>query len=115
MSNPILIMDKIENAKIALQKGNDNLKTLGVKKANAEREYKIALSQELLRLRLDKQPVAIIQDLAKGNEEISKLRLERDIAECNYSVCLEGLRNTRLEIECLRSFLTFERVELKNS
>lgn len=115
MSNPILIMNKIESAKIALQKGNDELKTIGVKKANAERIYKIALRQELLKLRLDKQPVAIIQDLAKGEDAISQLRLERDLMENSYTVCLEAMRNTRQEIEVLRSFLVWERTELKNT
>ena len=115
MSNPILLMNKLEQAIQALQRGNTQLQTLGVKKSDAERNYKVALRKELLTLRLDKQPVSIIQDLAKGNEEISRLRLERDLAENSYTVCLEAMRNTRLEIETLRSFLTFERMELKNS
>lgn len=113
--NPKEIMDKIELAKIALQKGNDGLKTLGIKKADAEKKYRVELRKELLKLRLEKYPVAIIQDLAKGNEKISQLRLERDLAENSYTVCQEAMRNTRLELETLRSLLTWQRVELKNS
>lgn len=113
--NPQEIIQKIEYAKLALTKGNDQLKTLGVKKADAEKNYKIELRKELLRLRLEKQPVAIIQDLAKGEERISQLRLERDLAENSYNVCQEAMRNTRLEIELLRSLLTWQRVELGNS
>ena len=115
MSNPQQIMDKLSQALLALQSGNTQLQTLGVKKSNAERKYKIALRQELLKLRMDKHPVSIIQDLAKGNELISKLRLERDLAENAYTVCMEAMRNTRLEIETLRSFLTYTRIELKNT
>lgn len=113
--NPIELIEKLNQALLALQRGNTQLQTLGVKKADAERKYKISLRQELLKLRLEKHPVSIIQDLAKGNEEISKLRLERDLAENAYTTCQEAMRNIRLEIETLRSFLTYQRVELKNT
>jgi hypothetical protein len=113
--NPQEIMEKIELAKLALAKGNIQLKTLGVKKVNKERAYRIELKKELLKLRVDKCPVAIIQDIAKGNDRISYLRLERDLAENSYTVCQEAMRNTRLELETLRSLLTWQRVELKNS
>lgn len=113
--NPQEIMQKIEYAKLALTKGNDELKTLGVKKANAERTYRMEKRKELLKLRLEKCPVAIIQDIAKGDERISYLGLQRDLAENSYNVCQEAIRNTRLEIEILRSLLTWQRVELGNS
>ncbi|MBE6067973.1 MAG: hypothetical protein E7211_09820 [Clostridium lundense] len=113
---PQEIMNKIQACQQALTVGNMELKTLGVKKANAERKYRIELRKEILRLRqLEKQPATLINDLAKGKEEIAQLRLERDIGETNYSVCLEAMRNLRLELEAYRSFLTWERVELKNT
>ncbi|WP_061317538.1 hypothetical protein [Clostridium botulinum] len=113
---PVEIMKKIGVCQQALTRGNTELKTLGVKKARAEHDYKVALRKEILRLRqLEKQPATLINDLAKGKEEIAKLRLNRDIAETNYSVCIEAMRNLRLELEAYRSFLTWERVELKNT
>jgi len=110
------IINKIQACQQALTAGNMELKTLGVKKANAERAYRVNLAKEIFRLRqIDKQPATLINDLAKGKEEISTLRLERDISETNYNVCLEAMRNLRLELEAYRSFLTWERVELKNT
>jgi len=110
------IMKNIEHCKIALQKGNDELKTLGVKKGKAEMEYRIALRKKLLYLRqVDKLPVAIISDIAKGDEEISRLRFTRDISEMNFQVCIEAMRNLRLELEAYRSFLTYARAEYFNS
>lgn len=109
------IMNKIQECQTALTKGNMELKTLGVKKAEAERNYRVALGKRLYILRTDKYPVAIIQDVAKSLPEISDLRLKRDIAEVSYNVCLEAMRNLRLELEAYRSFLTWERVELKNT
>ena len=69
----------------------------------------------LLKLRLDKIPSNIIQDVAKGDDRISQLRLDRGLAENNYTTCQEALRNKRIELEALRSLLTWERTELKNS
>lgn len=114
--SPVEIINKIQACQQALTAGNMELKTLGVKKANAERKYRVELRKEILRLRqLEKQAATLINDLAKGKEDIAQLRLERDIAETNYSVCLEAMRNLRLELEAYRSFLTWERVELKNT
>lgn len=109
-------MNRIQACQQALTAGNTELKTLGIKKANAERIYRTELRKEILILRqVDKQPATLINDLAKGKEEIAKFRFERDIAETNYNVCIESMRNLRLELESYRSFLTWERVELKNT
>ena len=49
--------------------------------ARAEAAYRVELAKEILVLRGDGQPVTIIGDLARGNERISTLKLERDIAK----------------------------------
>ena len=113
--NPTEIIKKLENAMLALQHGNTELKTLGVNKAKAERDYKIALNKKILRLKAEKLPATLIQDLSRGDESVAELRLQRDIAESSYFVCLDALNNLRLEIEVLRSILTWMRNELKNS
>lgn len=56
-----------------------------------------------------------LDEAAKGDEKVARLRLERDIAKDSYYVCLNAIDNLRLEIECIRSRITWERVELKNS
>lgn len=71
--------------------------------------------QEILKLRAEGNPVTIIQDLVKGNEEVAELRLKRDVAEASYFTGIEAMNNLRLEIEIIRSKLTWLRVEFKNS
>lgn len=112
---PGQIINKIQLCQQALTTGNGELKSLGVKKAEAKRNYSIAKAKKIMMLKLEKYPVTLIQDLVKGDEEIAKLRFERDIAEINFSVCYEAMKNLRLELEAYRSFLTWERVELKNT
>ena len=51
----------------------------------------------------------------KAKKEIATLRYKRDIAASNYFTCISAIDNKRLEIEVLRSKLTWLRVELKNN
>lgn len=91
------------------------MKTLGLEKAKTERDYRVREAQEILKLKADGFKVTIIQEVAKGNEEVADLRLKRDIAESAYYTALQAMENLRLEIEILRSKLTWLRAEFKNS
>lgn len=51
-----------------------------------EYNYRTALSKRLLERRAEGQPVTHLADIVKGEEDIAKLRFERDIAE--------GLKNS---------------------
>ncbi|CAI3209866.1 hypothetical protein [Clostridium neonatale] len=113
--NPQDLMDRLEKCIAALGRGNTQMKTLGLEKAKTERDYKVKQAQEILKLKADKYPATLIMELVKGNEEVAELRLQRDIAESSYFVGLEAMNNLRLEIEIIRSKLTWLRNELKNS
>jgi hypothetical protein len=109
------IIQKIEIAQIALTKGNAEIKTLGIKKAEAKRNYGVALNKKILELKAEKYPATLIQDMARGDERVAELRLLKDIAESSYFTAINAEDNLRLEIETLRSMLTWLRVELKNT
>lgn len=113
--NPQQIIEQMEMTRQALTRGNTNLKTLSIVKAEAERNYRVAVRKEILTLRLEKVPTTIINDLVRGHKEVAELRLKRDIAESDYYTCISAIENLRLDIEVLRSKLTWLRVELKNS
>lgn len=112
---PVDIMNNLDICIRALGQGNTELKTLGIKKAEAERKYRIALNKEILRLKVDKYPATLIQELARGNKEVADLRLNRDIAESSYYTAISAMDNLKIEIEVLRSKLTWLRAEFKNS
>lgn len=113
--NPADIIDKLNTCVLALQNGNNQLKTLAIKKAQTERDYKVKQAQEILKLKAEGYPATLIKDLVKGNEEVAKLRLERDIAESSYFTCIGAIDNLKIEIETLRSQLTWLRAEYSNS
>lgn len=112
---PQELMNRLDQCIAALGRGNTVLKTLGLQKAQTEKDYKVRQAQEILKLRAEGNPVTIIQDLVKGNEEVAELRLKRDVAEASYFTGIEAMNNLRLEIEIIRSKLTWLRTEFKNS
>lgn len=113
--NPQQIINKMNQCLMAMQKGNIEYKSLGLKKASAEEKYRVALQKEMARLKLEGYRVTIIPDMARGNEEVAHLRLERDIADVNYTVCRDSLRYNEKELDILRSQLAWLKVEFKNS
>ncbi len=113
--NPEELFERLEQCIAALGRGNIELKKLSLKKNDTQNKYMIALRKEMLKLQLEGYKATLINDLARGEETVAKLRLERDIAKDSYFVCLNAIENIRLEIECIRSRITWERVELKNS
>lgn len=112
---PAQIMNKLNDCVLALEKGNIELKTLGVKKAKTKMDYSIALRKEILRLKLEKYPVTLVGDLSRGQEQVAKLRLDKDIAESSYYTAISAIENLRIEIEILRSKLRWFREEYHHS
>ena len=80
------------------------LKQDGIKLAETERDYKICLRQEALKLRAEKgMPVTLIQQVVYGVPEVAKKRFERDIAETMYNTCQEKINTLKLQIRILES------------
>ena len=73
----------------------------GRKKAYAEYDYRVALAKKLALLRVDGQPVTIVNDLARGDEEIAMLRLKRDLAISSYDSAQEAINNYKLQLRII--------------
>jgi len=56
----------------------------------AERAYRRALAVKLVQLRAAGHAATLCQDLAKGDAEISDLRLARDVAEGNKEAAMQS-------------------------
>jgi hypothetical protein len=75
----------------------------GQKLAESERNYKIALRQEVLKLRELGMAVGIIDKIVYGVPDIADLRFNRDVAETLYKTALEYLNTLKLEIRVIQS------------
>ena len=101
--NDIQELTKKLNQAISLlaKYGND----LAVK----ERDYKITLRQEALKLRTEKDmPVTLIQQVVYGVPEVADKRFKRDVAEAMYNTAQENINSIKLQIRIIESQLNRE-------
>ena len=64
----------------SIRKLRDN----GANLADAERDYKITLRKEALKLRADDMPVTLINQIIYGVPEVAEKRFKRDVEQANY-------------------------------
>lgn len=74
------------------------LEQYGKELAIKEKDYKIILNQQVLKLRADGQAVTIIDKIAYGIKEVAEARLERDIAKTMYDVAREKINGIKLSV-----------------
>ena len=77
------------------------LKDYGKELAEAERDYKVTLRQEALKLRNDGMPVTLINQIIYGIPEVADKRFKRDVAETMRDVALENIQSIKLQIRIL--------------
>jgi chromosome condensin MukBEF complex kleisin-like MukF subunit len=105
-------MDLVNDLNMLIQKLNTSIKTLaqnGRALAEAERDYKITLRQEALKLRNEKDmPVTLINQVIYGVPEVADKRFKRDVAEAMYNTNQEYINTTKLQIRILENQLARE-------
>lgn len=79
------------------------LRTTGSAYAKAERDYKIKLREECLKLRDEGMAIGMIDKTAYGIPSIAELRFQRDCAETIYKANQESINSIKLQIRILES------------
>lgn len=79
-----------------------DLKERGIAAAQSEHDYRIKLASRILQLRAEGIPVTILSDVARGEPETAKLKLQRDIAESLCKSCEEGINVNKKKLEILK-------------
>lgn len=99
------ILNKIQELNISIKK----LRETGSDFALKEKEYKILLRQEALKLRSEKDmPVTLIQQVVYGIPEVAEKRFKRDVAEAIYNANQEAINSIKLQIRVLDSQISRE-------
>lgn len=88
-----------EELKASIKKLKDN----GVKLASAERDYKITLRTEALKLRDGGMAIGLIDLIIYGVPEVARLRFERDVADTIYKTNLEHINTTKLQLRVIEN------------
>ncbi len=100
------VTQEIHAASQRLSKSADALFTLGRSKAEAERDYRLALAQEILKLRAENVPVTIIENLAKGN--VSELLFQRDLADGQFQAGIKAADAIKVQVSALQTILKYQ-------
>lgn len=97
------LMDKMSSLTALLDEAVRQYGKRGTTFAHAEQDYRIALRQEILKLRSDGTPVTLVPDLARGDAKIAKLKFDRDVAETVYKAAQEAIQSYKLQIRITES------------
>lgn len=111
-------MDLYKDICELINKLNQSINMLGKygkELAETEKEYKIKLRQEALRLRSEKgMPVTLIQQVVYGVPEVADKRFKRDIAEAMRDTAMENINVLKLQIRILENQLQREYGNVNN-
>ena len=70
----------IVTATVAQRNAEEEIRRTATVLARAERAYRQALAEEILKLKADGAAMTVAQDLARGTKHVADLRYQRDIA-----------------------------------
>ena len=79
------------------------LRQNGTAYAQAEREYKILLRQECLRLRDEGMAIGMIDKVCYGVPSVAEARFNRDVCESVYRANLEAIQSVKLQLRLIES------------
>lgn len=102
------LFNELEDKQIKLNVSVKKLRETGSNYAKAERDYKILLRQEVLKLRDEGQAIGVISLICYGIPSVAKARFERDVAKAIYEANQEAINTLKLEIRLIESQLQRE-------
>lgn len=86
-----------------LEKAVQDLRTNGTELAKAEREYKILLRQECLKLRDEGMAIGMIDKVCYGIPSVAEARFKRDIAQTTYNANQDFINSIKLQLRLIES------------
>ena len=84
------------------------LRKNGTDLARKERDYKVLLRQEILKLRDEGMAVGIIDKICYGIPLVADKRFERDVAQTVYDANKEAINSLKLQIRIVQNVIDKE-------
>ncbi|MED3974587.1 hypothetical protein P4639_14435 [Priestia megaterium] len=84
-----------------LDKASKSMYGFADQKAEKEREYRMRLSQEIMKVRATGLPATLVLDVAKGN--VADLKYERDLSADTFKAAIESLGAIKVQASLLQS------------
>lgn len=80
-----------------------SLRRTGAEYAQAERDYKVLLRQECLKLKDDGMAIGLIDKTCYGIPSVAEARFKRDVAEAVYKANQEAINSLKLQLRLIDS------------
>ena len=97
------LVQEIQQKTRQLERAIKELRKTGTAYAQAEREYKVLLRQECLRLRDEGMAIGLIDKTCYGIPSVAEKRFERDVALSIYTANQEAINSLKLQIRIIDS------------
>jgi hypothetical protein len=98
-----MLYNELHSKTQQLEMSIKQLRTSGTDYAQAERDYKVLLRQECLKLRDEGMAIGMIDKTCYGIPVVAEARFKRDIAEAVYKANLEAINSIKLQLRLLEN------------
>ena len=103
------LVNEILNKQQELDISIKQLRKTGTAYAQAEKDYKVALRTEALKLRNEQDmAVTLINQIIYGVPKIADLRFKRDVAQAVHKANLEAINSIKLQLRLLNDQVSRE-------
>lgn len=97
-------MQKTKQLEVSIRE----LRNSGTNYAQAEKDYKVLLRQECLKLRDEGMAIGMIDKTCYGIPSVAEARFKRDVAEAVYKANLEAINSIKLQIRIIENQISRE-------
>ena len=101
-------LNELNNMSKQLSQAISLMSKYGKELAETERDYKIALRQEALKLRSGDMAVTLIDKVVYGVPEVADKRFKRDVAKAMYDTAKENINVLKIKIRVLENQIKLE-------
>ena len=108
------LYQELQNKTQQLDISIKQLRKSGTEYAQAERDYKILLREQVLKLRDEGMAVGIIDKTCYGIPTVAEARFKRDIAEVVYKANLEAINSIKLQLRLIENQISREYNNINN-
>lgn len=91
-----------------LDRSIKELRNSGTNYAQSEKDYKILLRQECLKLRDEGMAIGMIDKTCYGIPSVAEARFKRDVNEAIYKANLEAINSIKLQMRLIENQLSRE-------
>lgn len=103
------LQSKIKELEVSIKQ----LRTSGTTYAQAEKDYKVLLRQECLKLRDSGMAIGMIDKTCYGIPSVAEARFRRDVAEAVYKANLEAINSIKLQMRLIENQLQREFTQIE--